>query len=87
MINDPKTILMDVRRDDEWGKENIPQAQHIPMDDLPQNLDKFRNMDGPIVLFCAKGGRAGRAKNYLKEQGIDDVHNGGGIGDVKSQIE
>ena len=36
----------------------------------------------PIVVFCAKGGRAERAKGALEEMGYSNVLNGGGLSEV-----
>ena len=62
--------------------------ERIPIQDLPSRLlevdtlaagDKAR----PIVVYCAKGGRAGKAKQQLEAAGYTRVVNGGGFDDLR----
>mmetsp|Transcript_30186 Transcript_30186/g.61292 ORF Transcript_30186/g.61292 Transcript_30186/m.61292 type:complete len:164 (-) Transcript_30186:2317-2808(-) len=38
--------------------------------------------DAPHIVFCAKGGRASKACQKLKDLGYTNVYNGGGLGDI-----
>lgn len=51
-------------------------AINIPLQELPDRLDEFRNMKQPLVLCCASGNRSGQACQYLEQNGID-AENGG----------
>lgn len=82
LINSENTFLVDVRTPGEVAEQSVPGAANIPLDTFPENLDKFREAQGPIVLFCRSGARSENAKNWLKQQGLDNVHNAGGIGNV-----
>ena len=35
----------------------------------------------PVCVYCASGGRSGRAAQMLQQMGYDQVHNVGGLGD------
>lgn len=43
-------------------------------------------MTGPIIIHCLSGGRSGIAVNLLKQSGITNVYNGGGIADMQRLI-
>ncbi|WP_419581527.1 rhodanese-like domain-containing protein [Stieleria magnilauensis] len=43
--------------------------------------------DARIVVYCAVGGRAEKAKAKLEELGITNVENGGGFDDVKDRFQ
>jgi phage shock protein E len=36
-------------------------------------------MQGPIVVYCRSGNRSGMAMNLLKQAGLTEVFNGGGL--------
>ena len=42
LVEDPEgTIVIDVRRDDEWVTGHVAGAIHIPVDDLTDNMDQI----------------------------------------------
>jgi len=80
--------VIDVRTADEYAGGHVPNAINIPIQDLPSRLlevdtlaagDKAR----PIVVYCAKGGRASKAKQQLEAAGYTRVVNGGGFDDLR----
>lgn len=88
IIKNPKTTLIDLRNQDELDEVGfLPQAQHIPMPELANHLQEIQAMSGAVVLFCRSGGRAGRAKTFLEEQGVEQVYNAGGYHDVAQVLE
>ncbi len=78
LINDPKTFLVDVRTEGEVAEVSVPGAINIPLDQVPANLDQFKNAEGPVVVFCRSGARSENAKNWLIQNGVKEVHNAGG---------
>jgi rhodanese-related sulfurtransferase len=82
LINDTSTFLVDVRTPTEVAEQSVKGATNIPLDTVPDNLDKFKEAKGAVVVFCRSGGRSENAKNWLKQNGVENVHNAGGIGDV-----
>lgn len=69
-------ILLDVRTVDEYRQGAAPGSVNIPLDGLASALNKFEK-EQPIVTVCASGMRSGSAARFLKEQGFEQVYNGG----------
>lgn len=84
ILKDPNTKLVDVRTPKEVSEAGIEGAENIPMDDVPDHLEEFRQMQGNIVVFCRSGARSERVMHYLKQNGIENVINGGGYGDIRA---
>lgn len=57
-------LVVDVRTKQEFQEMHIRGALHIPIDTLPQHLDKFEGYK-TIVLVCGHGCRARKASEYL----------------------
>ncbi len=55
--------LIDVRESYEIEIVEI-QGQHIPLDELPNQLDTIRN-DIDVVIHCRSGARSARAVQYI----------------------
>ncbi len=86
IINDPASNLVDVRTPAEVQEVSVPRAENIPMDKVIPNLDRFRKMEGDIVLFCRSGARSEQVKLYLNQNGVTNVVNGGGYADIKQSL-
>ncbi len=75
-------LVVDVREQTEWDGGHLPQARHIPAGAVGQRLAEIEQAAGgkdkPIVLHCAAGGRAAKAKAELEAAGFTNVTNGGG---------
>lgn len=82
LIKDPKTWLIDVRTPAEVQEKSVDGADNIPLHKVPEHLEKIKNASGAVVLFCRSGNRSEQARQWLAHQGVENVHNGGGIGDV-----
>ena len=52
--------------------ESVPGAVNIPLDDIPERWEEFRDMPRPLVLFCRSGIRSGKALAFLEAQGITE---------------
>ncbi|HEV2088357.1 MAG TPA: rhodanese-like domain-containing protein [Cryptosporangiaceae bacterium] len=64
--------LLDVREPDEWAAGHIPEAQHLPMREVPTRLAEIPT-DVPVVVVCRVGGRSDQAASFLRDQGWTDV--------------
>lgn len=82
LINDNTTFLVDVRTPAEVAEQSVPGAENIPLDKVPQNLERFKEANGAVVVFCRSGARSENAKNWLVQNGVENVHNAGGIAQV-----
>jgi rhodanese-related sulfurtransferase len=77
--------VLDVRNPDEYAGGHLPQATNLPINSLDvAAVDKLTGGDKskPVVVYCAKGGRAQKAKDKLEAAGYTHVVNGGGYDDL-----
>ena len=79
---EPGAVLIDVREDDEWAAGHIDGALHIPMNQIPQQLnyrpEAFAS-DRPLVIVCAVGGRSAHVTAWLVNNGVEAVNLEGGM--------
>lgn len=80
------TILIDVRKPNEYSAEHVDGAINIPLDYINENLSEFPK-DKDFVIHCAGGYRSMTAASILKARGWEnfrEVENGySGISDTK----
>jgi phage shock protein E len=77
-----KASIVDVRTPVEFLDGHYPGAVNIPLNELPQRLEEFKEMKKPIVAYCRSGARSGMAVSLLKQNGLNEVYNGGGLFDL-----
>ncbi|MFN8360669.1 MAG: rhodanese-like domain-containing protein [Candidatus Kapaibacterium sp.] len=70
-------LIVDVRSNGEYASGHIKNSINIPVDQLSNNLSKFKDKNTPIITCCASGMRSATAKGILKSNGYTNVHNGG----------
>ena len=81
-------MVVDVRTPGEYSDDHLAQAVNVPVDQLPSQLAEIDKLvdghkDRPIVVYCASGHRAGKAKQELETAGYSHVINGGGLDDLR----
>lgn len=81
---DKKPSIVDVRIAQEYADGHHPAAINIPLDEIVTRLAELRQMAKPVVLYCRSGNRSGMAASILKQHGIADVQNGGGLADIET---
>ena len=64
------TVVVDVRRDDEWVTGHVTGAIHIPIDDLADRIDQV-SQDKKVLFICAAGVRSGLACEVASSMGYD----------------
>lgn len=80
-------LLVDVREDWERAHCAIEDSIHIPMNTVPNSLDKLE-FNLPIIVYCHHGMRSMQVAMYLESQGFNHVLNlEGGIDAWARQIE
>ena len=77
--------IVDVRSKGEFLQGHFPGASNIPLDQVINQIEDFREMDTPIVVYCRSGNRSGMAVSMLKQHGINEVYNGGALEDLFKQ--
>ncbi|MCG9911253.1 MAG: rhodanese-like domain-containing protein [Flavobacteriales bacterium] len=80
-----KGTIIDVRTREEFMGGHVAGSINIPLQEIPQRVDEFRNMEEPVILCCASGNRSGQATMYLTAQGIQ-CENGGSWLDVNHRV-
>ena len=68
---DPEnTVVVDVRRDDEWVTGHVTDAIHVPIDDF---IDRINDVpqDKKVLFICAAGVRSGLACEMAASMGFD----------------
>jgi rhodanese-related sulfurtransferase len=78
-------FLVDVRTPEEFKAGTVKGAVNIPLDQLSNDLSKFKGQQH-IILFCRTGNRSGIAQKILKENGFENVYNGGAWTNLKELI-
>ena len=82
--SNPKTVLLDVRTEDEWNTVGKPDTKDLGIksyfitisqdasfvDRVKQNID----IKNKILVMCAAGGRSVVAANLLAKEGYDTLN-------------
>lgn len=82
IINNGAATVIDVRTSSEFGISHYPDAINIPLDELPKHLSRLKEDNKPVILYCRSGNRSGIGMNFLHQQGLKEVYNGGGLSDM-----
>lgn len=86
LLNIENVQIIDVRTENEFNNGHISNSINIPVNEVPNLVDKFKEMPKPIILCCASGARSGMATEYLTKFGVEEVYNGGSWKDVELQL-
>lgn len=71
-------LLLDVRENDEFAAGRSEHAHHIPLAELPDQLEDLPRAT-TIVCVCRSGGRSLRAAEFLAEHGFSTINVDGGM--------
>ena len=84
ITNNPKTVLLDVRTEDEWNTVGKPDTKDLGiksffitisqdpsfLDNVKQRIDK----KDQVLVMCAAGGRSIVAANLLSNEGYNTLN-------------
>jgi rhodanese-related sulfurtransferase len=76
-VKSGKSTIIDVRSPGEFAGGHESGSINIPVNEIPERIEEIKNMQQPIVLCCASGGRSGLATQLLTQAGIKAAYNGG----------
>ncbi|WP_211272847.1 rhodanese-like domain-containing protein [Domibacillus antri] len=76
--NGENLALIDVREDVEVAEGMIPQAEHIVMNTIPDNLDRL-DKETDYIIICRSGMRSENVSRYLIENGYKATNMTGGM--------
>ena len=79
--------VVDVRSPQEFEGEHFPGAINIPLEQVQEKVNDFKEMPKPIIAYCRSGNRSGMAVSMLKQAGITDAVNGGGLEYLLQQVK
>ena len=79
---DKNATIVDVRTPGEFKEKHFPGSINIPLDQVSKRISEFRDFSKPLILYCKSGNRSGMAVAMLKQHGINDAVNGGGLSDM-----
>ena len=67
-------LILDVRTADEFASGHVPGAVNISHESVAARVSELgTDKSRPVVVYCEKGGRAGKAASVLLEAGFSDV--------------
>jgi adenylyltransferase/sulfurtransferase len=82
-----KLTLIDVREPQELQISQLPNAELIPLGQLPGRISELDSSQ-ELVIFCRSGARSGHAVDVLRAAGFRKVRNlVGGINDWARQVD
>lgn len=93
MLNDPRTIIVDMRNHYEYEVGHFLQAKELPSDtfreQLPMAIDLLKGSEEKnIVMYCTGGIRCEKASAWLLHKGFQHVfHLDGGIIQYAKQVQ
>jgi rhodanese-related sulfurtransferase len=71
-------LVVDVRRSFEWNRVHIPDAVHMPLEQLPGRCLELPE-NRLLITFCTGGLRSAGAANLLVENGFEAVNMSDGL--------
>lgn len=78
LASEDPPLVIDVREPYEWRLVRMAEARHIPMNEIPAQLDTITR-DREVVVICAHGSRSYSVAAWLIEQGVRASSLAGGI--------
>lgn len=57
--------IVDVRSPMEFQGGHVAGSVNIPLQEVPDKIEEFRNMAQPLLLCCASGNRSGQAAAFF----------------------
>jgi rhodanese-related sulfurtransferase len=76
LMNQPGSLVLDVRQDAEFAAGHLPRARHIPLGDLAKRIDEIAKYKSkPVIVTCRSGSRSGSACRTLRRAGFTSVYN------------
>jgi rhodanese-related sulfurtransferase len=73
LMNEGKTLVLDVRDEKDFAAGHLPKARHIPLGELSKRLDEIAKWKARPVLVTGKGPSASAAVRFLKRSGFENV--------------
>lgn len=72
LTQNPNTVLLDVRTQEEWDEYHPANARHIPLDQLEARASELPQ-DKDILVICRSGNRSQSGRDILLQAGFARV--------------
>jgi rhodanese-related sulfurtransferase len=73
-LQDRAAVIVDVRENDEWDEEHIPDAIHLSRGTIELEIEeKVPDLNAVIICHCGGGGRSALAAESLQKMGYKNV--------------
>lgn len=83
----PHLLILDVRGDEGWSQGHIPNAKHIPAQQVYQRLMELSDKSRPILTVCANGNTGVSIAQMLAKEGFRYVFNAlGGMAGYNGEL-
>lgn len=74
LINQGKTLLLDVRDAASFATGHLREARNIPLKDLPARIAELNKLKGKtVIVVCTSGLQSSRATGMLRSAGFEKV--------------
>jgi len=73
LINQKHAIIIDLRREQDFTLGHLPNARHIPADELVTRFDEISRFKSRPAILVSQGQSGAKAIKTLKAQGFVDV--------------
>jgi rhodanese-related sulfurtransferase len=71
-----EAVIVDVREQDEWDEDHIPDAIHMSRGTIELDIEqKVPDTNAMIICHCGGGGRGALATESLRKMGYKNVRN------------
>lgn len=87
LINQGKSLILDVRSAEEFATGHLQNAKHIPLPELSTRLKEIeKSKTATVITVCERGARSASAASLLTKAGFEQVFIlDGGVSAWKSQ--
>ena len=73
-VKSGEAVIVDVRENDEWGEEHIPDAIHLSRGTIELEIEeKVPDPNAVVICHCGGGGRSALAAESLQKMGYKNV--------------
>ncbi len=76
LIKNNEGTIVDVRTTMEFMGGHVAGSINIPLNEIPERMEELKQLQSPLILCCASGGRSGQAAGYLGSLGLDCINAG-----------
>ena len=81
MMDTQEVIILDVREQDEYDSDHIPDAVLLPVGTIDENTaaEVIPEKDSTVLVYCRSGNRSKTASETLVGLGYTNIYEFGGI--------